>query len=574
MGLTTKKCCRGPPGPEGPKGPTGSQGIPGATGPQGSQGYTGPQGIPGKACYTGATGPQGIPGYTGPTGPQGYTGLKGSTGPQGPPGICGCDGCYEDIECWNSIYGSTGGIPFPNTLTEYTTTFPGVNSISKSPNIESYLNLTILTPTSPLVTPMNPTGLYSCWCFDIKDDVFQGQNYTANSISMLDPDALMLFSNLYNSYPTTYPLNTYLQIGFNAILWIFNMAYQYETVNNYSYGDIQTAIWNLLFTNINAPPGPSYIPIITDGSVPYNAVNVAAILDDALRNINNYPNMITMVCKTNKIIGNIMLLNYSEYNYNQPSQILCISTILDCDCCVCSEPAYIYTFNMANQNITIAPCSQPIDSTQVVPYNMVHDYSIVNKGIILNSNDGFVLSNLGVYEANYFIGGFPLTGNILSFKLIIVPSVNGIPANDFTGAYTINGSVYKTVSQPTNIQNLNGNCKFVANAGDTVYLVNNTLSEIVLLMDTSPTSTCEPTINASLDIILLDNYPSISPVNKIINNNLKSFKLVKLDGYNNNNNTNTNTNTNRKINFKNQNTNDDESDTFEENESIEILEDW
>ena len=42
--------------------------------------------------------------------------------------------CYDDIECWNSIYQGV-------TLTEYITNYPGLNSTNKFPTIESYLNL-------------------------------------------------------------------------------------------------------------------------------------------------------------------------------------------------------------------------------------------------------------------------------------------------------------------------------------------------------------------------------------------------------------------------------------------------
>lgn len=359
-----------------------------------------------------------------------------------------------------------------------------------------------------MITPTNPDGIYSCWCFSIKDDIFPGQKYNANSISLLDPSAIELFQSLYYSYPTSYPLNIYLQTAFNAILWIFNMVYEYETVNNYTFGDIQTAIWNLLFTNINTAPGSSYSPIITDGSAPYISENVAAILNGSLTNINNYPNMKTMICKTNKIIGNLMLYNYNYYNYNQPAQIVCISTIIDCDCCVSIGPEYIYVFNTPTNYVIIGECSVPIDVTQVVAYNMPSNYTIVKKGISINSNNnGLILNTTGVYEANFSITGFPLSGNIISFKLITVPAVNNIPATDFTGATTIVGSIYKTETDTINAETLTGNCKFIANAWDTVYLVNNTLSQITLLLDKVPSSTCEPSISASLDIILLDNYP-------------------------------------------------------------------
>lgn len=44
----------------------------------------------------------------------------------------------------------------------------------------------------------------------------------------------------------------------------------------------------------------------------------------------------------------------------------------------------------------------------------------------------------------------------------------------------------------TNIDTFVDNCKFTANPGDTIYLVNNTNSSIILLVDTNPDSRCEP----------------------------------------------------------------------------------
>ena len=322
------------------------------------------------------------------------------------------------------------------------------------------------------------------------------------------------------------------------------MVDKYETVNNYTYGDIQTAIWNLLFTNLKTEPSSYYIPITPNDNVTYNSENVVSILTDSLTSINNYPNMKTMICKTNKIIGNLMIPNYNDYIFNNSSQILCISTVLDCKCCACCEPEYIYVFNMSSENTTVEAYSQHIFSSQVVTYNMPSNYSVVSKGITLNMyNNGLILKTTGVYEANFSICGFPLIGNVISFKLINVPSVNGIPAIDFNGASTITGSVYKTINF-IDIGTLTGCCKFIANAGDTLYLANNTSSQVILIMDTETSSMREPTVNASLDVFLIEKIPSIYSQNSLhidissfTSNTMEKtlgFKLINLIDHNNN----------------------------------------
>lgn len=69
--------------------------------------------------------------------------------------------------------------------------------------------------------------------------------------------------------------------------------------------------------------------------------------------------------------------------------------------------------------------------------------------------------------------------------------------------------------------------------GDTVYLVNNKPSEIILLCDTNPPSIYETTINASNDIFLLDSYPYsnedfLVKKSDILINKKPEFKLIKL----------------------------------------------
>lgn len=117
----------------------------------------------------------------------------------------------------------------------------------------------------------------------------------------------------------------------------------------------------------------------------------------------------------------------------------------------------------------------------------------------LNINNGIILTKSGYYEATFSLIGFPLTGSIISFKLVNVPSQNGLPAQDFSGNTTILGSVFVSYTET-----INGNCKFIANEGDTIYLVNNTLFNISLYTDINPSNTYETTVNATLDIILID----------------------------------------------------------------------
>ena len=280
-------------------------------------------------CCEGATG---CTGPTGATGSTGSTGDTGPTGPRGPPGHCECKK-YEEICCWNERYSASD---LSDNLLQYSVAYPGVRN-NKHPDIDAFFNLTVLTPGSHLVNKCNPRGLYSAWCFDIKDVVFPGGIYSATPISMCDPDAAMMFAALYNSFPTIFPLNIHLNTAFMAILWIFNKAKYYENVNLFTNGDIQTAIWNLLFTNINSAPGFGYIPIITDPSAPFTASNVEAILNDAFNHICHYCTCKELIADTCMVIGTIMLLDYQEYQNNIPSQIICISNKIEC-CCECDCP--------------------------------------------------------------------------------------------------------------------------------------------------------------------------------------------------------------------------------------------
>ena len=101
------------------------------------------------------------------------------------------------------------------------------------------------------------------------------------------------------------PINADLQYAFWCILYIFNTATIYENTNGYTFGDIQTAIWTLLYAQITPSsypyPGSLYTysdgALYTDPTAPYVAANAYAIINDAIlhtqnTNATNYTNLI------------------------------------------------------------------------------------------------------------------------------------------------------------------------------------------------------------------------------------------------------------------------------------------
>lgn len=196
-------------------------------------GFNGNNGLNGENGEPGAPGPQGI---QGPPGPQGI---------QGPPGRDCC--CSKDRQVY----------PIPPVTYTFHIEYPGVLNPIKDPNVLTYLNTLIEAPTYPFQVPTNPNGLYPAWCLDPYDDIVPGQQYQAEIIRLLDPLATLKFTQYYKCNPDKPPNFTY----WKNLAKLFNKVEAYsKPPYSFTYQDIQSAIWTILFTQ-----NPAIDPIIPLG---------------------------------------------------------------------------------------------------------------------------------------------------------------------------------------------------------------------------------------------------------------------------------------------------------------------
>jgi hypothetical protein len=141
--------------------------------------------------------------------------------------------------------------------------------------------------------------------------------------------------------------------------------------------------------------------------------------------------------------------------------------------------AYAYVYNKTS--VTLEPVSSPINSSMIVPFDMLGD-PVVSQNITLNNaKNGLVLGLAGTYIAQYVINNQPIQ-NSNGVVLVLVPNVVGLEATDFTGNFKVVGSQCGEVSNYNTV----GQCIFTAQANDTLYLVNNRTTSIELLYVESP----------------------------------------------------------------------------------------
>lgn len=179
--------------------------------------------------------------------------------------------CSKELICFQRVFSAK----FPQEIT-YSISYPGALDSRKTPNIQSYLNTSIIdegSRTPNLLTRMNPSGVYSCWCVDVHDFISPGTEYKAQLVSILDPHINQVINAMYKCTPNNPIYLAYL----GGILYIFNEAQNYQAIG-YSYQDIQVAIWTLLFTIDPA----NDTPIDDGGALSYNAANVAVIINAAI----------------------------------------------------------------------------------------------------------------------------------------------------------------------------------------------------------------------------------------------------------------------------------------------------
>jgi hypothetical protein len=222
--------------------------------------------------------------------------------------------CYRALHDFDTQFGTLD----PVQIT-YSLIYPGGNDVRKVPNIASYTTAQISAETSDylkLITAANPSGIYSCWCFDVFDHINAGQNYTCNAISMLARHAIDELETTYSCEPSNPLYTTYLA----GILFLMNEAQSYEA-QGYSSNDIQTAMWTLLFT-----ANPTTATPVNDG-LGYNAGNVANLIAAAMAAQLAY-NIDGNACKhilTTKIAGLLTLNNSPITSSTGCDQVMCIA---------------------------------------------------------------------------------------------------------------------------------------------------------------------------------------------------------------------------------------------------------
>lgn len=232
--------------------------------------------------------------------------------------VCYNKFCSKGLTCFNKNFNSR----YPKQMI-YSITYPGNNDSNKVPNIASYVNAFVHSETSTklkLITNANPTGMYSCWCFDAFDNISVGTNYTCDVVSLLDPNIDAVLQAAYSCNPD-HPLYTTYIAG---ILYLMNETQNYEVLG-YSPSDIQTSIWTLLFTanpTIDTPVNTSPFGVLLG----YNGLNVSDLIADAIAAQSAY-NIDGDACKhilTTKIMGLLTLNNRPITSDTGCDQIMCL----------------------------------------------------------------------------------------------------------------------------------------------------------------------------------------------------------------------------------------------------------
>jgi hypothetical protein len=148
---------------------------------------------------------------------------------------------------------------------------PGLFSVNyHNPTSDNYWIQSTFSPLSvfgPNGNSITPNHLIT-WCGQVSVVINITTLYNTIPISSYDPCLLSVL--LYYGVDI-------IQYNIRKVNYILNRLALYTLLPNYTFGDVQTAIWQLL----------DY-PGATDGAVPYNQNNVTFILNDANANGANY----------------------------------------------------------------------------------------------------------------------------------------------------------------------------------------------------------------------------------------------------------------------------------------------
>lgn len=151
----------------------------------------------------------------------------------------------------------------PSGSVEFSVTYRGT-SHGESSYVDGYVTF------GGILTPTGTTTVYNCWCSQNNILIDVGVNYAANVVSTLDKN----LGSILQSSSLDIPFNNIPMINY-----IMNRVSYYENTLGYTFGDIQTAIWQLI-----GAANPS------DPTAPYVQAHVTAIIADATVNgVNFYP---------------------------------------------------------------------------------------------------------------------------------------------------------------------------------------------------------------------------------------------------------------------------------------------
>lgn len=147
-------------------------------------------------------------------------------------------------------------VVFPDVVS-VVVSYPGVL------NIPSYLDLSLFDNI------LLANKIYDTWCSNVSDVIIPTVNYQSHLISSLNVD----FASELKALNVLYIDASHI----NYINYILNKDKYYTETLGFAFGDVQTALWTLLFDTLT-----------THSSTPFNISNVIGIIVDALTNGKNY----------------------------------------------------------------------------------------------------------------------------------------------------------------------------------------------------------------------------------------------------------------------------------------------
>lgn len=239
------------------------------------------------------------------------------------------------------------------------------------------------------------------WCSDFSNTISQNTNYTGIVVSSLDIN----LSSIFSQYGVQI-----LEKNIQMANYIINKKEIYVNAPfNYTFGDIQTAIWRVLED-----------PNASNGSAPFTQANVDAILLDANTNGKNYIPVKSTDCiiifiiptglypnntgtKTNQMILGCLPISYLNNLCWITNWGKIISSNENC-CCVCNPHTLDFSIPNSSGGVLETSYTWTMDTT---PNLNVIAYGYLNNGTptnLYNKRDGVGEEGLGIAsDVNYEI---------------------------------------------------------------------------------------------------------------------------------------------------------------------------